>query len=651
MAEAASSPILQQIRRVVEDPRLRGLPDRDLLRRFASRQDEAAFRTLLRRHGPMVLDVCRGVLDNDADVEDAVQATFLVLARQAASVRKHTSLASWLYGVARRTALKARARSATRHRHEARAPQRQPESPDDLSWREVRQVLHEELGGVPERYRSALVLCYLEGATQDAAAAQLGLAKSTLRERLERGRTMLRARLVRRGLGPASVLLAAAWPAATAKALPPSLVTSTTSAAIAAAEGATLLTSAEVARLTDGVMRAMSMSRLRIVTAALVVALAGLGLAARTVAVNADDPPARPTPGRESVGGGGRRPADATWKTGPTLRGHGGQVSRVAFSHDGKQLASGSRDKTVIVWDVARREQQWKLRCDGVVLDLGFIGDKTLATASGMDNDECLIKLWDLATGKEQAALPAQPHPVHRLSVSRDGKTLVSGGSPIDLRTAGADQGEVCLWDLGTRTKRATLPVALVHSALLSRDGKKLAISGSVRGGTVKLLDVDDTFAATGETVLEQDVVCGLGVSPDEKAFVVAPVSEKPTVTLREFETGGVLKSFEHTKGSVRAVAFSPDGKTLATGCWVITKDGDGGEVCGEVTFWDVDTGKERYSLKEKLPPVTSLAFSPDGKTLAVGLLHKEVVKLRKEGGSDPPSDQQTGVVTLYELR
>lgn len=645
MAETASSPILQQIRRVAEDPRLRGLPDGDLLRRFASHQDEAAFGTLLRRHGPMVLDVCRGVLGNDADVEDAVQATFLVLARQAASVRRSASLASWLYGVARRTALKARARSATRHRHETRAPQRQPGPPDDPSWREVRQVLHEELGGIPERYRCALVLCYLEGATQDAAAAQLGLAKSTLRERLERGRAMLRARLVRRGLGPASVLLIATWPAAAAT-LPPALVASTVSAAVSS------VSSTEVACLTEGVLRAMSMSRLRIATAALVVALAGLGLAARTAAVTADAPLVTPKPSRESAGGRERPRAEATWKAGPTLRGHGSQVFRVAFSPDGRQLASGSRDKTVIVWDVARREQRWTLTCDGIVQDILYApGGKTLATASGMDNDECLIRLWDPATGKEHAALPAQDHPIHRLSFSHDGKTLVSASSPIDLRTAGADRGEVCFWDLETRTKRATLGAALVHGAILSPDGNKLVVSVSVREGTVKLLDLDDTFASTGETVLEQEVVCGLGVSPDGKAFVVAPVSDKPTVTLREFETGGVLKSFEHKKGSVRATAFTPDGKTLATGCWVVTKDGDGGEVTGAVTFWDVTTGEERGSLKEKLPPVTSLAFAPDGKTLAVGLLHKEVVKFGKEAGFDPPADQQSGVVTLYQLR
>src|SRR5262245_17565888 len=137
MPKAAASPILQLIRRVVEDPQVRELPDQDLLQRFQSQHDEAAFHTLLRRHGPMVLDVCRGVLGDGPGAEDAFQATFLVLAQKAGSIRKVAALGSWLHGVAHRTALKARAQSAVRRKHEARAPVRPTSPADDLSWREV----------------------------------------------------------------------------------------------------------------------------------------------------------------------------------------------------------------------------------------------------------------------------------------------------------------------------------------------------------------------------------------------------------------------------------------------------------------------------------------------------------------------------------
>jgi RNA polymerase sigma factor (sigma-70 family) len=280
MATAASSPILHLIRQMVEDPRVRHLPDPELLQRFAAQHDEAAFHGLLRRHGAMVLDVCRTVLGCEADAEDAFQATFLVLARKAASVRKTASLGSWLHGVAYRTALKARAHFSTRQKHEARAPVRQAAEPADPSWREVRQALHEELNELPEHYRAPLVMCYLEGATQDMAAAQFGVAKRTLRERLERGRELLRTRLVRRGLGPTAVLVAAAWPSAQAAAsVPISLMASTIKAAnqFAAGQATAGLISAKVAALTEGVLRTMLFTKLKIATAVLLVAVAGLG--------------------------------------------------------------------------------------------------------------------------------------------------------------------------------------------------------------------------------------------------------------------------------------------------------------------------------------------------------------------------------------
>jgi len=212
--EPQSSPILQLLRWVRRDPRVEGFADQDLLRQFVDERDEAAFETLLRRHGAMVLDVCRGELGNEADVEDALQATFFILARRTESIRKRASLASWLHGVAYRTALRARADAARRRRHEARTSQRcTTTDPDGLTWREIRRVVHEELGRLPERHRAALLLCYLQGKTQDEAAVELGLPKGTLKGHLERGRALLQARLVRRGLGPGVVLTLAAWPA------------------------------------------------------------------------------------------------------------------------------------------------------------------------------------------------------------------------------------------------------------------------------------------------------------------------------------------------------------------------------------------------------------------------------------------------------
>src|SRR6185503_13780005 len=150
MATGTTSPILQQIRRLVED----GGSDQDLLAQFARNRDEAAFQALVRRHGPMVLDVCRSVLDNEADAEDAFQATFLVMARKARSIRKPGALGCWLHGVAYRIALDSRRKSSMRSRRETRMPLRQETAPDSLTWREAQEIVHEELASLAERQRA-----------------------------------------------------------------------------------------------------------------------------------------------------------------------------------------------------------------------------------------------------------------------------------------------------------------------------------------------------------------------------------------------------------------------------------------------------------------------------------------------------------------
>src|SRR5262249_19618936 len=170
MVKTPASPLMQFLKRVVEDPRLKDLPDLDLLQRFITQHDEAALAVLIRRYGRTVFSVCRYVLPCDADAEDAFQATFLVLARKAGSIRKGQSLGSWLYGVAYKTALKARANPARPPSQEAKVPSRSASSPgDDLSWGEVQAVLHEELNRLSEEYRAPLVLCFLESRTLNSS--------------------------------------------------------------------------------------------------------------------------------------------------------------------------------------------------------------------------------------------------------------------------------------------------------------------------------------------------------------------------------------------------------------------------------------------------------------------------------------------------
>jgi len=280
--ETATSPILRLIRRAVENERAKLLTDGQLLGRFQAQHDEGAFHVLVRRHGSMVLDVCRNVLHNEADAEDVFQATFLVLAQKARTIRNMASIGSWLYGVAYRTALKTQRDGARRHKHETRVPgQRPSDEAEDLAWREVQQLLHQELTQISECYRAPLVLCYLQGKTQDEAATLLGISKATVKKRLERGRALLRTRLVRRGLGSAGLCVAAAWPAALVSGQPPSaLISGTVRAATLAVAGqapAGGVVAAKVVALSQEVWNPMVFIKVKSAATALLVVLACAG--------------------------------------------------------------------------------------------------------------------------------------------------------------------------------------------------------------------------------------------------------------------------------------------------------------------------------------------------------------------------------------
>jgi RNA polymerase sigma factor (sigma-70 family) len=257
-----------------------GLPDAQLLERFGRGADDAAetaFAALVERHAPMVLRVCRQILGNAHDAEDAAQATFLVLARRAPSIATVDSLAGWLYGVASRVAVRAKVDAARRRRREQRSVERSVDGSVEGSESDPWPELHEELRQLPERFRMPIVLHHLEGLTYEQTAERLGCPVRTVQSRLARGRERLRSRLARRGVGPATgALIAGLVPTATEATVSPSWVRSIIDAAVpfaAAGTSATgVLTPAAV--LAEGVLKAMSFKKLKSVTA--VVVLAGL---------------------------------------------------------------------------------------------------------------------------------------------------------------------------------------------------------------------------------------------------------------------------------------------------------------------------------------------------------------------------------------
>jgi RNA polymerase sigma factor (sigma-70 family) len=248
------------------------LSDAQLLDRFASRRDEAAeaaFEELVARHGPMVLRVCRGVLHDAHDAEDAFQAVFLVLASRAGSIRRSGSVASWLFGVAQRVASRARRGAARRRRLDRVVAERTPEGglPDEADLDPA--LLHEEIDDLPERLRAPIVLCYLQGMTYAAAGNQLGLSEVAIRGRLARARARLRHRLTRRGVTvPAGLLVAGAAGQAQA-AVPLPLIHSTVRIALG------FVTGHAATVLARGVIYSMLLNQAKVAAILLLVAIGG----------------------------------------------------------------------------------------------------------------------------------------------------------------------------------------------------------------------------------------------------------------------------------------------------------------------------------------------------------------------------------------
>jgi RNA polymerase sigma factor (sigma-70 family) len=274
MSDGPLANVVRHIRRVAGQPRAGNTEDAQLLERFLTFRDEAAFEALLRRHGPMVLAVCRRLLRLDQDVEDAFQATFLVLLRKAGSLRRRELLAPWLYGVAHRTALKARAQAARRQlREKPMADLPQPEISENGMFADLRSLLDAEIARLPKKLRLPVILCYLQGQTYAEAACQLGWPAGTVSGRLAQARNILRKRLTSRGLALGAGALDIGLTEHAQAAVSPTLIRATVKTATFLAAGGTIPPA--VATLTEGALQAMFLNKLRVLTVVLAVAVCG----------------------------------------------------------------------------------------------------------------------------------------------------------------------------------------------------------------------------------------------------------------------------------------------------------------------------------------------------------------------------------------
>jgi RNA polymerase sigma-70 factor (ECF subfamily) len=352
MPTAGLRNVLDSLRTAASLQEALGQTDGQLLERYVAGRDEVAFEALVRRHGPMVLGVCRRLLTNPSDAEDAFQATFLVLVRKAPSVLPREKVANFLYGVAYRAAQKARAATVRRRCRERQVrvlPE--PATVAEGLWHDLVPLLDQELSRLPDKYRLPLVLCDLEGRTRTDVAAHLGWPQGTVAGRLARGRDLLARRLARHGL-PLSggVLTALLAENAASAGVPVALVAATGTAAAALADGSAAagVVSARVAILTTGVLQAMMRGKLRIVMAGTLLAVVALGVAgallhrawAERAAAPGEGARSAEPPAQNRGQGGDKEPQRAEDPAARELQALQGDWKVVAASGDGKRPAT-----------------------------------------------------------------------------------------------------------------------------------------------------------------------------------------------------------------------------------------------------------------------------------------------------------------------
>jgi RNA polymerase sigma factor (sigma-70 family) len=632
-----------------------GLSDGELLDRFAGRRDEAAFAELVRRHGALVLGVCRRVLGDAHSAEDAFQATFLLLARRAPRLTLPGSLAGWLHGAALRVAGEARRAERRRRRREHAHVLPAATNPDDLTWRELRQCLDAELARLPEKYRTPLVLCYLDGLSQAEAARRLGWSDTVLRGRLERGRGALRRRLARLGLPLAAPLLLLPAP----EAAPAALCATTVATVTVSLDRGPI--AAEVARLAAAASGLGGMARWKAVAA---LALFAVAVAVGAGAVVAGRPAAEPPPAAAKAGAapaeapkprtdlaGDPLPPDALLRLG-TLRHRylyrwyttnqplpdgksvltstdhevrwvdmaAGRLKDswplpegqrvIGFSADGRLalLGDGSdgRDfKALRLWDLLARKEVREFRGKGKLgsqIEAIFSPDsQAVATNSGVNMNPGLVRVWDVAAGRElwqEGVMGFWDRGLTLLGFLADGETLVA----LDRAPY-----RVSLRDRTTGRERrsfATMPRGDARMAQLSPDGKTVFIGTA--GTSVRAWDV-----ATGKELAPLDGHKGqahtFAVSHDSKTVLTGGAD--PFVLIWDWPSGKRRGRIELPDGEGAShLAVSADGKRAET-------------LCGDeyaFRFFDLDSGKELPPPAEgHRGPIHGMAITADGKVVS----------------------------------
>lgn len=611
MATTRAATIAGHIGKLVTAQKHRELTDRELLRRFTKDHDESAFSTLLHKHGPMVLNVCQRALHNAHDAEDVFQATFLVLMKKAGALSWRDSAAGWLHEVAYRLAVRAKADALRRGAKERRATAKDPEDPvSELTVREAQACLHEELHRLPESLRAPLVLCYLQGATQDEAARELAWALRTFKRRLERGRSLLQRRLTRRGVTLSVALSTGLLPAAVASA---GLIPSTLKAAVALASGKTTgAVPASVSALVDGALRGMFLAKMKVMAGLMLLASVlgtGIAMLGRQPVESPILQAGAAAPGRESAGESAQKsvkpatdrfgdalPEHAVARMGSLRFQHGQTVERLFFSQDGSKILVNGFYGTNRVFDAATGKEH-KIAEGFSSSDVCIAGNRVLVV--GPKAGQGPTGIWNLETGRL----------VKAIDVHSNGGSVAPDGKFAALHTRMANATMFRFLEL--ETGRLTEPVRAegmgqVDHYWFSADGKRLVAVGLTGNGrSCTAWDVATGKLLQNAGVGEQPLTWVSCFSPD--GTTIGNISgQRDQVDLHDVMTLRLTATFKApAKTTLYTAAISPDGSLVAA-------------ASGSTFYlWDRTTGKEVRRIPGRGWMDRVITFSPDGKRLA----------------------------------
>ena len=591
---SASAVLLRQVHRLAGSP----APDAVLLDRFARSNDEYTFTDLVTRHGPMVWRVCRRMLGDAQAAEDAFQATFLILAQRAEYIKKPSSLAAWLHGVARRVARNVQTAENQRRRRETAVPDLDPVDPNpdplaEVSAREALLILDDEVQRLPEQYRLPVILCCLEGMSQEEAAQRLGWSAGSVKGRLERGRKRLQERLTRRGLTLTTLLavmtLSRHEAAAGAGRI---LVGGTVRAVMAFTKGEPAQIGVRVAALAEAGLKGLGVAQGKTVMALVLVAglvIAGTGsVLLPGLADQMPKPPVVQQKPPETLPketallrtnlNGDPLPKGAVARLGTERFRSDAWVEQVTVVPGGKQFI-GLGSHSVILWDATTGKevrrfdaQAWRMMVsDGEAFAVSPDG-KVLAV--GTEESNCPILLYDLASGKKLGELPG-----HKGPKERSFEAHLAFVTPTLLVSAGEDR-TIRVWELSSKRE---------VGRLVSSDRRRIST----------LVPFPNGHHVLG---------CGL----DDKTGGYW--------TVWDVATGKVLHQVDSLPNGFVRAALAPDGHSIAISLGVGEVEKEGGY--NEVRLYSVSTGKEQRRWRThsgRFPQRNSVAFAGDGKRIATG--------------------------------